>query len=115
MNGLIKIKTCSPLHVFLNKFLGYQSIGIIVENKVYLLDEFGLYEHQFGVDFGVFKQYCLIESIQYKEIKNISWNNTGLSTSISQFWKQSCLESRNRLRGVRGGYLQYFTPAIYRR
>lgn len=72
MNGLILIKTFSPLHLFLNKFLGYQSVGFLVDGKIFLFDEFGLYEHNFslGVDLEIFKHYYPVESLQIKLIKN---------------------------------------------
>lgn len=85
MNGLIVIKTTSPLHLFLNKFIGYQSVGFIVEDKIYLIDEFGLYEHNFtiGVELEIFKQYYLIQSLQILEIKdNRYWKETVFANLI---------------------------------
>lgn len=88
MNGLILIKTSSPLHLFLNRFIGYQSVGFMIEGKIYLIDEFGLYEHNFnlGLDLEIFKQYYTLQSLQVAEIK------------VTKYWQETVLQVLNNHR-----------------
>lgn len=74
MNGLILVKTVHPIENVLSKFIPIVQIGFIIDDQIYMIDNYDLYNFPIhrGIVLEIFKKDILLESMTIKTLKNIS-------------------------------------------
>ena len=71
MNGLILVKTAHPIENLLSTFIPAVQIGFIVDDQVYMIDNYDFYNFPIhrGLFLEVFKQNILLQSMAIKPLK----------------------------------------------